>query len=135
MIGHFRRHAVTPLSAVCAGLRRFTAGGPKDIEDVQRELDEFFGTEYAPPVAEGTSMPLQSSGTAASAHVEPPAQVAATATARRTTAAADITGRGGGLSHVDGEGRASMVDVAEVCFSLYGHRLERAQPSTLTPHL
>lgn len=113
MLCCLRRHAVTPLSAVCAGLRRFAAGGLKDLEDVQKELDDFFGNQYVPPLQEGSSIPFQSAGATSSSPVQPPAEVAGTP----QRSANDVSSKHvtPGLSHVDAEGRASMVDVAEVC--------------------
>lgn len=113
MLRCLRCHAVTPLSVVCAGLRRFAAGGQKDLEDAQKELDEFFGNQYVPPLQEGSSIPFQSVGTSSSSPLQPPAEIAVTAQRSANDLSSQTSMRS--LSHVDAVGRASMVDVAEVC--------------------
>ena len=122
MLTCLRRHNIKPLCAVCAGFCRATRGAPyaagaqKDLEEAQRELDEFFGTEHAPAV-DGAGGPSHNPFSTAASPMSATAPTNDQAAAYPSTTGSSSHDGFSRLSHVDDQGRASMVDVAQVCFA------------------
>lgn len=88
---------------------------PDDISEVQRELDSFFGTEFAPNVGD-SGVPQQMRGldqSSSEASTSAPSRPAVHGGPVSPTAGSEDDGSAT-LTHVDRQGRASMVDVAEV---------------------
>jgi hypothetical protein len=92
-----------------------TPGSSRDIEDVQRELDSFFGSEFAPTE--------QQSAQHANASIDSlNAMHATTARVELTSPSStrhnqDSRHAQPTLTHTQSDGRACMVDVALVCIA------------------
>ena len=92
-------------------LQRSLATSDKDIAETQRELDGFFGAEHSPeergPIdGVGLASNTLSSGSAS--------QAVTTNLTGDHGHGCDTTTRATSLTHVQADGRASMVDVGEV---------------------
>ena len=92
-------------------LQRSLATSDRDIAETQRELDSFFGAEYSPE----ERGPIDGVGLASSPVLSGSASQAGTANLTGDNShGCDTTAHAPSLTHVQADGRASMVDVGEV---------------------